>query len=529
MKQFLRLLTPMRLLPVLLIAMAALTACIENDIPYPRIQANILTLNIADQVAGTRIDSVNRTVEVFLAEDADIHAVQVDSFTLTPGAYIIDNPLGAPVDLSEPLTLNVRLYQTYPWVLSCTQDIERYFSIVGQIGTSIIDAPGHRIIVDVTDRADLHNLTVESIRLGADVATLTPDIKAGSVIDLSQPLQITVTTFGRPVVWTIYARTVQATVFTDRVDAWTCVAWVYATAEAGKNNGIQYRLAGTEQWTDLTADEITVNGGSLTGCIAHLSPQTTYETRAFSDTEYGQTLTFTTGQIVQVPNASLDQWWLNGKVWCPWPEDGEQYWDTGNKGATTLGTSNSMPTDDTSTGTGWAAMLETRFVGIGSIGKLAAGNLFVGRYVRTDGTNGVLSFGREFSQRPTRLRGYLKYKCTNISHSSADYKYLIGQPDTCIVWCALIDSPEPFEIRTNPRDPNLFDPSGPEVVAYGKIQFGETVSEYIPFEFRLEYTSTGRVPRYILITASASKYGDFFTGGAGSTLFLDDLELLYDY
>jgi len=77
-----------------------------------------------------------------------------------------------------------------------------------------------------------------------------------------------------------------------------------------------------------------------------------------------------------VPNTNLDEWWLNGKVWNPWPEGGTPYWDTGNKGATTLGPSNSTPTDDTSTGTGWAARLETKFVGIGALGKLAAGNLF---------------------------------------------------------------------------------------------------------------------------------------------------------
>ena len=67
------------------------------------------------------------------------------------------------------------------------------------------------------------------------------------------------------------------------------------------------------------------------------------------------------------------------------------------------------------------------------------------------------------------------------------------------------------------------------MVAYGKIEYGETISQYIPFEFELDYRSTSRIPKYILITASASKYGDYFTGGAGSVLYLDDLELLYDY
>lgn len=67
------------------------------------------------------------------------------------------------------------------------------------------------------------------------------------------------------------------------------------------------------------------------------------------------------------------------------------------------------------------------------------------------------------------------------------------------------------------------------MVAYGSFQSGQSIPEYIPFEFELDYTSTSRVPKYLLIVASASKYGDYFTGGSGSVLCIDDLELLYDY
>lgn len=97
------------------------------------------------------------------------------------------------------------------------------------------------------------------------------------------------------------------------------------------------------------------------------------------------------------------------------------------------------------------------------------------------------------------------------------------------MWSALIDSAEPFEIRTNPKNRQLFDPNGAEVVAYGNIQYGRNVDNYIEFEIEYDYKSTQRVPNYILIVGSASKYGDYFTGGNGSVLYLDDLELLYDY
>lgn len=508
-----------------------LAGCIHNDIPYPRIQANFLSFEVEGMEGGAVIDSTACTIDVKLSEGVDPASVTILGYTLTPGAHVAEpeNFGTEPIDLTTPLSVEVELYQTYNWLIRATQDIERYFSVEGQIGTAIIDAPGHRVVIDIPMNADIAHLKVESIKLAGPGAVYSPAITAGSVIDLSTRLDIMVSEWGRDVTWSIYANKVEATVTTERVDAWSCVAWVYGKAEAGKDNGVEYRLQGSTEWTRLPADQVTHNGGDFTGCINFLSPNTAYEARTFSDSFYGEVVKFETGSIVQVPNSDFDSWWLDGKVWDPWPEGGLQVWDSGNKGATTLGTSNTFPTEDTPTGTGLAAQLETRFVGIGAIGKLAAGNIFVGRYVRTDGTNGVLSFGYAFTERPTRLKGYLKYKCANISHASADFKPLVGQPDTCIVWCALIDSDEPFEIRTNPKDRNLFDPQGSYVVAYGRLQYGESVANYIPFDIKLDYTSTSRVPKYILITASASKYGDYFTGGAGSTLWVDDFELVYDY
>lgn len=511
------------------VALAALApGCIKNDIPFPRIQANFLTFDVDDQDKGTLIDSATRTVTVYIPEEVDIENVMVHDYSITPGARVVDFNLKEPLDLSSPLKVDLELYQVYTWTITAEQTVERYFSVVGQVGVSVIDVVGHRVLAQVAKTADLSAITVESIKLGPIGSTLTPNIE-GQVVDFSKPVEVTVTSYGRETVWTIYIENSDVDVATVSVDAWTNVAWVYGRGEAGKDNGVEYRLVGDEEWTRVDSENIFSDGGDFYARIIHLAPLTQYETRAYSDNIYGDVLTFTTGSVIQVPNTNLDEWWLNGKVWCPWPEGGEQYWDTGNKGATTIGQSNSVPTDDTSTGTGWAAKLETKFIGIGILGKLAAGNLFVGSYVRTDGTNGVLSFGRPFSERPTKLRGYLKYQCAEINYASTELDYMKGQPDTCIVWLSLIDSAEPFEIRTNPKNRNLFNPDGDYVVAYGKVEYGETVPNYIPFEFELNYKSTSRIPKYILITASASKYGDYFTGGAGSVLYLDDLELIYDY
>lgn len=507
---------------------SALAGCIKNNIPYPRIQANFLSISAVGQSNAAQIDSAKRVVTLYFPEEANIYEVKVDSFTLSPNTEIVDGSLGAPIDLSASYFVTLRMYQDYLWTIKAVQDIERYLTVEGQIGTAAIDVPGHRVVITVSDKVDLSSLTITSLKLGATGSVYSPELE-GKRVDFTRPVVVNVETFGRIEQWTIYAEVSESTVSTVQADAWTNVGWVYGQALADRHNTVQYRIKGDTEWVTVPDAWITSAGGDFHARITGLAPLTTYECRAVSDEEYGEVLEMTTGLVEQVPNSNFDEWWLDGKVWNPWPEGGTSYWDTGNKGATTLGPSNTTPTDDTVTGAGRAARLETKFVGIGMIGKLAAGNIFAGSYVRTDGTNGVLSFGRPFAQRPTKLRGYMKYSTAPISSTTSGFGDLKGRPDTCIIWCALIDSDNAFEIRTNPNNRQLFDPNGSEVVAYGAFQTGSDVAAYAQFEVELEYKATNRVPKYILICASASKYGDYFTGGNGAVLYLDDFELLYDY
>ena len=135
--------------------------------------------------------------------------------------------------------------------------------------------------------------------------------------------------------------------------------------------------------------------------------------------------------------------------------------------------------------------------------KFAAGNLFTGKFIKVDGTNGILNFGQPFTGRPTKLKGYYKYTTAPITdlpaEGSQDYtrfQNYKGKPDTCAIYIALGDW---------------------------------TVTEYKKFELNLDYRATNRVPTYIVIVCSASKYGDYFVGGRGSTLYVDEFSLDYDY
>ena len=116
--------------------------------------------------------------------------------------------------------------------------------------------------------------------------------------------------------------------------------------------------------------------------------------------EQGDTLVFkyaTQLSIVKYPE------YTEVSLHNPWKEGSVSFWDTGNRGATTVGASNSTyGTEDGRT----YANLQSKFIVI----KFAAGNIFTGAYLKTDGSNGILSLGRPFTGRPTKLQFDYTYK-----------------------------------------------------------------------------------------------------------------------
>lgn len=515
------------------LALAAVSAlmqsCIHNDIPFPRIAQNILAIAAQGESSPAVIDPENLTVTITLDETTDPSKVCFTQYEITPGAESSLNLLEGTYDLTSPLKVTLSRYQDYQWIITANYEIERIFSIEGQVGQTTIDAIGHRIVVYIPSNIDITHLKVSDIKLGpAGITEMSPDL-TGQYVDFSRPVHIDVTYFGQTTDWTVYVDITQAIVTTDRVDAWSNVVWAYGSAPADADNGFQYREAGTDDWLTVPAADIIKNEGSFHCKISHLKPLTEYEVRATSDSHIGNVVKATTQATMILPDGSFDQWWLNGRIWCPWDENGVQFWDTGNTGASTLGQSNVTPTDNTPNGTGKAASLETRFVGIGSLGKLAAGSIYTGKFAKVDGTNGILDFGRPWTVRPTKLKGYYMYKTAPINYASTEYKDLIGRPDTCHIYIAITDWTAPYQIRTNPKNRQLFDKNSPAIIAYGELLYSGTMSKYEPFEITLQYRSTSRVPSYILVAAAASKYGDFFTGGAGALLLVDQFSLSYDY
>jgi hypothetical protein len=70
----------------------------------------------------------------------------------------------------------------------------------------------------------------------------------------------------------------------------------------------------------------------------------------------------------------------------------------------------------------------------------------------------------------------------------------------------------------------------PRVVAYGALPQDENVhsaGQWKEVNIPLVYRDLNRKPTHLLVVFSSSKYGDYFHGGEGSTLYLDDFSFEY--
>ena len=81
--------------------------CIENDIPYARLQCNFTSISAEGEERPTVIDTMYRKVTFYLSEEVDIHSVKIASYTLSEEAYVVGDTINQPFDLSTPKTVTL--------------------------------------------------------------------------------------------------------------------------------------------------------------------------------------------------------------------------------------------------------------------------------------------------------------------------------------------------------------------------------------------------------------------------------------
>ena len=170
---------------------------------------------------------------------------------------------------------------------------------------------------------------------------------------------------------------------------------------------------------------------------------------------------------------------------------------------------------------GKAARMESAY----AVVKFAAGNIYIGSFVGLAGLGAELDWGMPFSSRPLALHGYYKYSPKAIDYTESPYGSKKGEMDACSIKMYLCDWSAPFRVNTSTS--TFLQDDDPSIIAMCDFTSNVATDGYVEFTFPLQYRDA-RTPKYVVIVGAASRLGDYFTGGKGSTLWLDELSLVYD-
>ena len=557
------------------------TACaIRDDIPFPIVEAAVTAFEVEGQCneddngyAEAVIDKLERTVDVYVSDTVDLSMLRIRRFEVSNDATIHPQPescinatyfpnesftepsegLNSCIDFSrDSVAFTLHTYQDYEWVVRVHQVVMRDVQMSGQVGDAVVDPINCNVIVYVSTRQSLSNISVKQFALGGQHGTVVPDPTTSETYDFTRmrTFQVVSPMNGRSQEWRVFVyQTEAAEVTTASAFPHSVAAYISGEVPSGTHPVVEYHAQNTTEWTTVNDAQITLKGRNYTAALTGLRPATQYTYRVTGGTSTTVEQTFTTVEPQQLENSGFDEWSTtigqSGKpLYQPWGEGQSPYWGTGNPGATSVGASNSTYVDEDGRR---YANLQSKYIVI----KFAAGNIFTGTYLKTDGSNGILGFGRPFTSFPTKMRFDYQYHSEIINKTGGDWKLvydryitrelyegLKGQPDSCNIYIALGDwEPEmydgkeyPYIIRTKPKaeELHLFDLKDKHLIAFGQFTKGSNVDTWTTETIELNYRVTDRQPKYVIVVASSSKYGDYFTGGDGSLLKLDNLELLYE-
>lgn len=309
----------------------------------------------------------------------------------------------------------------------------------------------------------------------------------------------------------------------------------------------RYRIKDTTDWSYsgyASIDDENIYSIEITG----LEPNLTYEYQIEDDgnpSNNTQLLEFTTEDDFQPENAGFEYTSKSGEAILIYGDGQSMWWDTGNHGSSSMGVNITSPDTSIKNSGKQSLLLSSKNVGVPSLyTKLAAGNVFVGKYLKTDVTDGVLGWGRPCKSRPTAMRLWVKYNPGVVDNGGS---YIAdGANDQGHIYIAVGDwagmeaegETWPFVVKTKSAS-SLFSKekgtySGDGIIGYGEKVFNDNYEDNgglkeltIPLDYE-NYGGNSRKPTSIIIVASASKFGDYFQGSGNSRMWLDDIELIYE-
>lgn len=323
---------------------------------------------------------------------------------------------------------------------------------------------------------------------------------------------------------------------------WSQLAYLTATditLDSGELSSLkfQYRPKNTDTWMDV-ATTVNTAASSATATLTGLTSAMVYEYQ-LTDGEISIAKgEFTTETEIALYNGSFEIWNKSGDTW--YPETAEKagnttsFWNTSNPG-----TSQGMgaiggavnPTTGVTTpihGGTYAAELKSTE----KLSVFAAASLYTGSFMGLSGMSANMKFGKAFTTRPTGLHGYYKYTpavINKVDRTPAGVTIVQGETmDQCAIFIAL--AKKTFTFNNKNEDQYIQYATDPNIIAYGELPSGAATEGdgYVEFNIPLKYKNLTDQPTHIIVVCSSSKYGDYMTGGVGSTLYVDDLSLIYD-
>ena len=209
-------------------------------------------------------------------------------------------------------------------------------------------------------------------------------------------------------------------------------------------------------------------------------------------------------------------------------------WDTSNPGSGSFGINPTTQSTDVKHGDNSAAKLETQYAVI----KLAAASLYYGRFNDLVGISGAkIDFGQAFASRPVSFKGWYQYAPEVIDNEKQELGssgvLKVGDSDQCSIYIIL--SKGTYQVNNTDVSTLLTAETvwkNDQFIAFGELPAEQCkgTDGWVNFDIPLQYKEGkfGEQPTHLIIVCSSSKYGDYFTGAVGSTMYLDDFSLNYE-
>ena len=543
-----------------------IAGCITNDIPYPVIDPNIISFDVAD-ATDVNVDNENHVITVYFAETTDIRRIEVKSLDVDKQETSVVGDVIGFHDFTQPFKFTLRTYDDYVWTVKAVRNIERYFTVKGQIGSTVIDEVNCRAIAMVGMKQYITNIEVTSLKLGPkDISEYS--LTLSQMKDFTDGVTVEVTAFEQTEVWNLFVVQTELSVDITKLNPWTKEAYVTLLGVAGEETAFLYREKGQTEWINVPETCITSDGGTFVAHIEGLEPETAYEVYAISGSEETTVKEFVTMSATPIPNGSFEYAsMVAGQSYykfydpdCGFEDGSYMFWGSGNgedgepggvAGSASMGiVITSIDSNDKIDGKQSVRAQTSQMAGI-----LAAGNLFTGQFAGLVGTSGgMVNFGRPWTTRPSALKLYCKYQTGKMdiigkdtppgvtlvkgeTYDRADIKVAFGYWDYK-KYGGTKDSP----VHVNTTNPSTFVDFNTDksTIGNGNLTIyhdgyslnGDQLTqaatdEWVEYTIPINYRDIDTLPTHIIISCAASQYGDYFSGYSNSKLWIDAVELIY--